>query len=108
MRSLAASWPQWLLDLLRPAPLRTAPKIRIPDEHSLAGLVRLVARSCSGERNDVTFWAACRAGEMVKSGLLDASAAAAVLAEAAVRAGLPRLEAMRTAMSGIRTGGQHA
>ena len=39
------------------------------------------------------------------SGLLGADAAAAVIAEAATRAGLSRLEAERTAWSGIRTTG---
>jgi hypothetical protein len=69
-------------------------------------LVHLVAGARSGERNNLTYWAACRAGEMVASGLLGADAAAAVIAEAATRAGLPRSEAERTAWSGIRaTGG---
>ena len=39
---------------------------------------------------------------MVASGLLDADHAAAVIAEAATRAGLPRSEAERTAWNGIR------
>lgn len=44
--------------------------------------------------------------EMVASGLLGADAAAAIIAEAATRAGLPRAEAEDTAWSGIRaTGG---
>jgi len=67
--------------------------------------VRLVAGARQGERNGLTYWAACRAGEMVASGLLDAEAAVALIAEAATRAGLPRVEAERTARSGIRTGG---
>jgi hypothetical protein len=69
-------------------------------------LVQLIAGARTGDRNNVTYWAACRAGEMVASGLLEANAAAAVIAEAATRAGLPRYEAERTAWSGIRvTGG---
>jgi hypothetical protein len=75
----------------------------VPDDHALARLVRLVAGAREGERNDLTYWAACRAGEMVASGLLGAETAAAVIAEAATRAGLPRAEAERTACSGIRT-----
>ena len=72
----------------------------------LMRLVRLIAGARAGERNNLTYWAACRAGEMVASGLLGADAAAAVIAEAATRAGLPRSEAERTAWSGIRaTGG---
>jgi len=53
----------------------------------------------------LTYWAACRVGEMVASGLLDA---AAVITEAATRAGLPRSEAERTAWSGIRRTGRLA
>ena len=69
--------------------------------------MHLVAGAREGERNSLTYWAACRAGEMVASGLLGADAAAAVIAEAAMRAGLPRAEAERTARSGIRaTGGR--
>jgi hypothetical protein len=57
-------------------------------------------------RNNLTYWAACRAGEMVASGLLRTDAAVAIIAEAARRAGLSREEAERAAWSGIRrTGG---
>jgi hypothetical protein len=78
----------------------------VPDTHALAKLVRLVASAHEGERNALTYWAACRAGEMVASGLLDAESAAAVIAEAAICAGLTRSEAERTARSGVRrTGG---
>ncbi len=95
-------WPQWLLDQLLSAPqLQPAPRIRVPDMFALAQLVRLVVAACEGERNALTFWAACRAGEMVASKLLDAETAVAVIAEAAVRAGLTRTEAERTARSGV-------
>jgi hypothetical protein len=99
-----APWPEWLrARLVSPRP--PAPRIIVPDGHALSGLVRLVARAREGERNDLTYWAACRAGEMVASGLLSVETAAAVVAEAATRAGLPRAEAERTACSGICTTG---
>jgi Bifunctional DNA primase/polymerase, N-terminal len=100
-----APWPDWLrIQLLSPTrPL--AFRATAPDRHALARLVRLVAGAREGERNDLTYWAACRAGEMVASGLFDADAATALIAEAATRAGLPRAEAERTARSGIRAGG---
>jgi len=66
----------------------------------------LVASAGEGERNDLIYWAACRVGEMVASGLFDADAATALIAEAATRAGLRRVEAERAARSGIRTGGR--
>ena len=88
---------------------RKTSRIRVPDEHALMRLVRLVAGARLGERNKLTYWAACRLGEMVASGLLDAHGAAAVIAEAATRAGLYRSEAEHTAWGGIRrTGGVHA
>jgi hypothetical protein len=100
-----APWPEWLLLQLL-SPQRT-PVLRatVPDAHALAQLVRLVAGAREGERNDLTYWAACRAGEMVASGLLVTDVAISLIAEAATRAGLPRVEAERTARSGIRTGG---
>jgi Bifunctional DNA primase/polymerase, N-terminal len=95
-------WPEWLLDQLMSSPQPpSAPRIVVPDSHALAQLVSLVAKANEGERNSLTFWAACRAGEMVASGLLDADSAAAVIAEAALCAGLPRSEAERTARSGV-------
>jgi hypothetical protein len=97
-------WPEWLLKRLRPKP-RTASRIVVPDNAALHRLVRLVAAAQPGERNRLTFWAACRAGEMVASGLLSAHVAVSVIAEAGTRAGLPTPEAQRTAWSGIRTAG---
>lgn len=81
-----------------------AVRSRIPDGRALAGLVLTVARAAEGERNAITFWAACRAGEMAASGLLAVDTAAAVIADAAMLSGLPRAEAERTALSGVRTG----
>jgi hypothetical protein len=104
-----APWPHWLASAM-PSPPPSVPRIVIPDRHALAALVRFVAGAHDGERNRVTFWAACRAGEMVRSGLISENTAAAVIAEAATRAGLPRTEAERTARSGVRhcSGGGHA
>jgi hypothetical protein len=103
-----APWPQWLFTALAPK-LQSRPPSpirRIPDSCSIAALVRFVAGAGAGERNRATYWAACRAGEMVASGLLGADDAAELIIEAAMRTGLPCDEASRTAWSGInRTGG---
>jgi hypothetical protein len=88
-------------------PVRSRPRaesVRVGDARSLAGLVRLVAGAHEGDRNNLAFWAACRAGEMVAAGLLDAETAEAVIADAATRAGLSDAEAELTARSGVRTG----
>jgi hypothetical protein len=76
----------------------------LPNTHSLGPIVRLVASASEGERNDLAFWAACRAGEMVGAGLLNAATALACIVEAARRAGLPDAEAVATVRSGIRAG----
>jgi hypothetical protein len=101
-----APWPTWLLEDLQPSssPARSESRVTIPDEYALAALVRKVAGAAVGERNTITFWAACRAGEMAASGLIGAATAAAVIANAALLSGLPPAEAERTAWSGIRTG----
>jgi Bifunctional DNA primase/polymerase, N-terminal len=101
-----ALWPGWLLAQLQTSP-ETSRKQRpavIPDDRALARLVRVVVGAPEGQRNNLAFWAACRAGEMVTSGLIGLDTAAAVIASAAVRAGLSRREAERTVRSGVHAG----
>jgi len=100
-----APWPNWLRHQLSHSRCKITSRITVPDGHLLMRLVRLIAGAREGERNNLAYWAACRAGEMVASGLLDPDAAAAVIAEAATRAGLSRGEAERVAWSGIKTTG---
>jgi Bifunctional DNA primase/polymerase, N-terminal len=99
-----APWPEWLRRQIVSPPRPATLRITVPDGYALMRLVQLIAGARAGERNNITYWAACRAGEMVASGLLGAPAAAAVIAEAATRAGLPR-SAERTAWSGIHSTG---
>jgi hypothetical protein len=103
-----APWPEWILKdfQARSRPPSASPTGgRIPDHRFIAKLVTMVANATEGERNSLTFWCACRAGEMVAEGLLSAETAIAVITEAATRCGLPRNEAERTARSGINAGG---
>jgi hypothetical protein len=97
-----APWPEWLRSKLLSSSERKTLRTTVPDSCALTRLVELVAHARPGERNNLTYWAACRAGEMVASGLLAVEVAAAVIAESAMRAGLPRAEAERTVWSGIR------
>ena len=97
-------WPAWL-SAPEPRPRQPA-TTRIPDSRSLTAIARAVAQAPEGERNRVAYWGACRAGEMVASGLLPFDSALALIAEAASRAGLPTAEARRTAISGIKAGGR--
>jgi hypothetical protein len=103
-----ALWPAWLFAQLTGA----KPKLqlvwsasRVPNA-DISGLVRFVARASEPGRNQSTFWAACRAGEMVAKGLINADFAAALIVEAAISTGLSSDEARRTVASGLsRTGG---
>jgi hypothetical protein len=101
-----APWPAWLLNQLRSVPSIAArePTVVIPDDRALARLICSVARAREGQRNRLAFWAACRAGEMARSGLIGFATAEAVIAAAAMRAGLSRREAERTARSGVYAG----
>jgi hypothetical protein len=101
-----APWPAGLLAQLQ-TPSPTSRKHRtviIPDDRALGRLVRVVIGAPEGQRNNLAFWAACRAGEMARSGLIGLETAAAVIAAAAMRTGLSRREAERTARSGVLAG----
>jgi len=88
---------------------RQTARVTFADAWALARLVRRVAGASVGDRNNLAFWAACRAGEMVAAGLLNVETAEAVIADAAIRSGLAAREAERTVQSGVRTGsgGRH-
>jgi hypothetical protein len=102
-----AAWPDWLIAALQPklSSWRSSSSAKsTPDHRALAGIIRAVAGAAEGTRNTVLFWAGCRAGEMVASGLIGVNTAAAILTEAATRAGLPRRAAEDTALRGIKRG----
>jgi hypothetical protein len=100
-----AAWPGWLCTQLMPRQQSRHRRVVVADQYVLKRLIQVIAGASEGERNSLTYWAACRAGEMVASGLLAADVAAVVIAEAATRAGLPRAEAERTARNCVRTNG---
>jgi hypothetical protein len=71
----------------------------------LAGLLCAVQRAPEGLRHPTLFWASCRAGEMVARGDVNAAAAAAALAQAAMDGGgRDAQRAGRTARDGIARG----
>jgi len=97
-----SEFPAWLIKALRPPPPPPPrPTLYVPDERALLGLIRCVVGAPEGQRNATTFWAGCRAGEMVASGTLSEADAIAFLVEAASRAGLPQSEALRAARNGL-------
>ena len=77
---------------------------RGPLEDRVRRIVQFIEYSRQGERNQRLFWGGCRAGELVCAGQLSERDAIDIVVGAAVRAGLPRLEALATARNGVRTG----
>ena len=55
----------------------------------LRAIAKRVERAVEGERNCITFWAACRIGELIRAGLLDASFGIDLITLAATRAACP-------------------
>lgn len=101
-----APWPAWLTKEVQRVKQRPVSQWRgEPRPGAIAGLTRFVLRAQEGERNRCVFWAACRAGELVRTGKLNSGLAVALLVDAAVSAGLPAGEARATVRSGLRTGG---
>ncbi len=109
--------PDWLLSALqtRPVPARKAPSARPRAGRRSGGkpfrvltsLVQTVLDAREGERNNLLFWAACRAGEHAAAGLFDLPAARAALLDAARHIGLPEGEAIETFDSAeLRTTGK--
>lgn len=94
--------------LLRPVRVvRAMPAIAGGDASGrFAGLVRTVRNAPEGERHHVLFWAACRAGELIREGggIGDAAAAEALASAAMDGGGKDRKNAEATARGGIARG----
>jgi hypothetical protein len=97
--------PDWLLAEFQPKPrpsIPASPTIRFCTDNWLRGLVRTVASASEGQRNSILFWASCRAGEALRDGKATEDFLTSVLLEAAMHAGLPQREALRTIISGVQ------
>jgi len=75
---------------------------RATEDARVLAIARRVERAIEGERNSVTFWAACRLAEIAREGLVSETWATSLLILAATRSGLPENEARRTIASGFR------
>jgi hypothetical protein len=91
-----AEMPPALVELLRPPPRRRI--VRVGSHASATGLLRTIVGAPEGNRNNVLYWAACRAGE---SGILN-DQVEALLINAAVTAGETETKARRTVASARR------
>ncbi|HEV7910515.1 MAG TPA: bifunctional DNA primase/polymerase [Methylocella sp.] len=105
-----AEAPQWLVDEAMPPPPRHMPEPgqmpswRCEDAklRAIPGILSLVANARQGERNRITFWAACRFAEMVHDGLITQRLAEELLLQGASRCGLTGMETLTTARSAWR------
>ena len=68
---------------------------------TVAGLARVVREAAVGERNNRLNWAAYCAGKHIAAGVFSSADAEDALLAAALHAGLPEAEALRTICSGL-------
>jgi hypothetical protein len=101
LQAPVAPWPSWLTLPAENRPPRAPSPPRVPDDASIAKLLRWVVSAGEGERNARVFWAGCRLAEQVAAGTLGAAYAAAWIEQAGVAVGLPANEAKRTAQSAL-------
>ena len=99
--------PRWLIDLTKPP--ETPAFARAPPLHGegsrlrgVEGVIACVAMATPGERNKLTFWAACRLIEKVAEGLITRRFAEEKLVEAGRRTGLACHEIIQTMRSAER------
>jgi hypothetical protein len=99
--------PDWVTEALCPSqpPLQNVVQFPAPIDApgKFEGIVRAIAQAHEGERNSLCFWGACRMRELVAQSVIGRDAAIEIVVEAASRAGLPRTEARRTALSAFRS-----
>ena len=99
-----AEAPRWIVDEAMPDPIPAPapmPAWRSEDAklRTIPGILCLVANARQGERNRITYWAACRFSEMVRDGLITQRLAEELLLQSASRCGLNGMEILRTAAS---------
>jgi hypothetical protein len=97
-----ADWPDWLTPPEPPEPPRRDPPSPRQAVAAVEGIVRVVAQATNGQRNAVTYWAACRMRESVAAGNLSENLAREILLDAASRNGLPAVEAATTINSAFK------
>ncbi len=100
----------WIVAALHPPPAEPTTSSNVvqlsppvTSRSKFEGIVRRIATAHQGERNAICFWGACRVAELVAQNAFGHTDAIEIIVEAASRAGLPRQEARRTALSAFRS-----
>jgi hypothetical protein len=95
-----AEWPAWLMppEPPPPPPRRDPPSPR-QAVAAVEGIVRVVATATNGQRNAITYWGARRLRELRDEGRIGEGLAREIILDAALRNGLPAIEAARTIKS---------
>ncbi len=101
--------PAWILKRLHP-PERSNIATRavrrvLRGDRDLEPLCLEIMRARNGERNCITYWAACRLAEHVRNGQLGRNHMIDLVVGSAARCGLPEREARTIALSALRTEG---
>jgi Bifunctional DNA primase/polymerase, N-terminal len=97
------SLPRWALERLKPreeTPFYTETR----GDGDIEALISFLEAAPGGERNSILHWCSMRAGEAVRRGEISQQEALGDMVNAAMRCGLDRSEAMKTAKSGISRG----
>jgi Bifunctional DNA primase/polymerase, N-terminal len=99
-------WPTWLLREILPRPAKPRERRKHHasrnTDSAIIGILRAVAGAAEGQRNSTLNWAAYHIGRRVQAGELGRSEAEAMLTEAAIAAGLIKIEAAATIASGLK------
>jgi hypothetical protein len=100
-----AEVPEWIIERLKPpqrAYVPTGPITPRQAHRQIDGIIRLIVRSPSGQRNSILFWAACRLSELEKQSLITRDEAFGIALAAAARSGLEPTEANRAVSNAFR------
>jgi hypothetical protein len=104
--------PEWLANLLKPAPSRPAPPYEMTNERARKALYRAYDAvrfgASEGGRNALLNKRAFHLGQLIAAGQLVAAEIEQTMVDAALHAGLDRKEALDTIRSGLRAGARRA
>jgi hypothetical protein len=107
-----APLPEWIADAVRPVTRQAVPhgsacpagKVTPVGRRRFAGVLGKLTGAQVGERHGLLYWAACRAGELIREGLIAPDVAEHLLYVGAADCGLPQDDGERTVWQTIHDG----